>query len=613
MSSFISARSCRYHNAGYCWRGSTCGFYHSEPMNTSNRQTIHHLPIKPPPLPPIEDHDDKSLEIPIASTSTSKASNKSKQSKDLPERNPDETCGICLDYPQTYYGLLSSCSHVFCLPCIRNWRTHKGKSSDQVSMGILRRCPLCRIESAYLVQSVTFYPNGSKEKDLIVKSTREKWSEKTCRNFSRFGNCCFGKECFYKHVNYDGQIVELPHTHQEWLNTRSEPDFPGLSLVQRATGNGLEPMHMLARLLTNQPSVRDYLVRVTGSTVEEVDLLLRRFVSDQPLERPILFGHRTSRVAGERDTDQREGQDASIQNPMSHEAIIAHTVEQIDVIQSGAGQSSDGETRSADTNVRDSNQHIDPRITSDVEPRSELESVRSEEVHQNLAGREVQYNTALREVASENCDDILDQRPTPGPSVPIENTNNVERDQISSSDSIESTREPSTHGMVLTTDLNDDTVPLDIPQTTSEPSNRATVIPSNEPSTSTQLEATITQVPTTTQSDASTTPQAQSSPQANSTTTPPTTGASTNSSTNLIPPVNQPTSQSLGNEESSSIPLSQNVAPLARAILGPNLQRVADEVERQIMELVMDFLSLDESVELGRLATGWMRGIIGSN
>ncbi|EGG10785.1 uncharacterized protein MELLADRAFT_115435 [Melampsora larici-populina 98AG31] len=611
MSSFVSARPCRYYKAGYCWRGSSCGFHHSELTNTSIRHTPHDLPSKPPHLPPILDDEHENPETPIASTSTSKPVDKSNKPSELPEKDPDETCGICLDYPETYYGLLCSCSHVFCLPCIRNWRTQRGKSSDQVSMGILRRCPLCRIESTYLVQSPKFYPNGSKQKDLIVKATREKWAEKPCKNFNRFGNCSFGKECFYKHVNFDGQIVELPHTHQEWLSTRAEPDFPGTSLVQRATGNGLEPMHMLARLLTNQPTVRDYLVRVTGSTVEEVDLLLQRFASGQRLERPIVFGHRGSRVARETETGQREGQDASVQNSVSQEPVIATDAEQSDAIQSGVGRSSDGETRLADTHAREANEHIDPRITSDVELRSGHELIVNNEVPQNVAVREVE----ITEVASENCDGVVDQLPTPGPSALVGGTHNGERDQISSSSSVESTGEPTTHGVIPTAELNDELV---IPQTTSEPTNRVTLTPSIEPSTSsTQPEQTAVQVSTTTQSDSTTSTQPQLGSQPNPTNPPPEAQSTTNPSTDPIPPPipipdpTQPTSTT-SNEE-TSISLSQNVAPLARAILGPDLQRVADEVERHIMELVSDFLSLDESVEVSRLATRWLRGIIGLN
>lgn len=621
MTSFISARPCRYHKAGYCWRGSSCGFSHSELTNTTTRHTPHHLPIKPPHLPPILNDDLENLETPIASTSAStlkpldksNKSDKANKSADLPEKHPDETCGICLDYPEAYYGLLSSCSHVFCLPCIRNWRTPKGKSSDQVSMGILRRCPLCRIESAYLVQSSKFYPNGSKEKELIVKATREKWAEKPCKNFNRFGNCSFGKECFYKHVNYDGQIVELPHTHQEWLTTRAEPEFPGTSLVQRATGNGLEPMHMLARLLTNQPTVRDYLVRVTGSTVEEVDLLLQRFASGQPLERPIVFGHRTSRVARERETDQGVGQDASVQTSVSLEPVIASNAEQNDTIQSGADLSGTVETRSADTHVRETNQHIDPRITSDGEARSGHDLHLADEVHQNVAGREVEIDATFREVASENCDDIVEQPPLPGPSAAVRATNNGERDQVSSSNSNGSTQEPISQGWIPATELNDGTTPLAIPHTTSGSSSQATVIPSIEPSTSTQLEQTTSQVPSTTQSDPTASTQGPTSTEPNPTNLTPEAQPST--STDPIQPPNpiQPTPQTTNNEESFSISLSQNVAPLARAILGPDLQRVADEVERQIMELVLDFLSIDESVEVSRLATGWLRGMIGLN
>lgn len=55
--------------------------------------------------------------------------------------------------------------------------------------------------------------------------------------------------------------------------------------------------------------------------------------------------------------------------------------------------------------------------------------------------------------------------------------------------------------------------------------------------------------------------------------------------------------------------VTQTVGPLARAILGPNLIRVAEQVEGHISHLLRDVVSIEEAEEIGRLATRWLRGL----
>ena len=47
-------------------------------------------------------------------------------------RSADKTCGICMEVVveklppnERRFGILSNCSHVFCLSCIRKWRAAK--------------------------------------------------------------------------------------------------------------------------------------------------------------------------------------------------------------------------------------------------------------------------------------------------------------------------------------------------------------------------------------------------------------------------------------------------------------------------------------------------------
>jgi hypothetical protein len=45
------------------------------------------------------------------------------------------------------FGLLENCAHSFCLSCIREWRA----SADAVRTEAVRACPICRVESHFVV------------------------------------------------------------------------------------------------------------------------------------------------------------------------------------------------------------------------------------------------------------------------------------------------------------------------------------------------------------------------------------------------------------------------------------------------------------------------------
>ncbi|KAF8892096.1 hypothetical protein BD779DRAFT_1510830 [Infundibulicybe gibba] len=150
LTPYDKAKTCRYYAAGFCTRGNKCWFLHVSPDPAARR-----------------------------------------------------SCSICFEKPPTY-GLLSNCSHVFCIDCIRQWRDPKGKTGDV-------KCPMCRIPSKYIIPSARFYPEGTEEKLLIEKKYRESTAKIKCRYFEQSKRdssspvlCPFGKDCFYKHINSDG-------------------------------------------------------------------------------------------------------------------------------------------------------------------------------------------------------------------------------------------------------------------------------------------------------------------------------------------------------------------------------------------------------------------------
>ena len=84
-------------------------------------------------------------------------------------KSVNKTCSICLDIVLDkstrrlrQFGLLSNCSHVFCLDCIRTWRSSSAENK--------RTCPECRIKSDYYVASPYFYDGKDVEKKWLLQA-----------------------------------------------------------------------------------------------------------------------------------------------------------------------------------------------------------------------------------------------------------------------------------------------------------------------------------------------------------------------------------------------------------------------------------------------------------
>ncbi|ESO03033.1 hypothetical protein HELRODRAFT_185662 [Helobdella robusta] len=119
-----------------------------------------------------------------------------------------QVCGICLEVvwhkkptSRQRFGVLSGCDHVFCLECIRKWRTQQGVHDD------VRLCPQCRVRTDFVIPSHYWYENKEDKQDLI-NAYKTSLSKKPCRYFVRDGFCPFTKNCFYSHVGEDGRAGE---------------------------------------------------------------------------------------------------------------------------------------------------------------------------------------------------------------------------------------------------------------------------------------------------------------------------------------------------------------------------------------------------------------------
>lgn len=124
-------------------------------------------------------------------------------------RSKEKTCGICLDVildkKRARFGLLDNCDHVFCLECIRTWR-----SSQNFESKMVKACPECRTKS-YFITPANYWPKDKQDKEDLIRAHKEKLKTIECRNFQRGeGTCSFGSKCFYLHLDKEGNVVELP-------------------------------------------------------------------------------------------------------------------------------------------------------------------------------------------------------------------------------------------------------------------------------------------------------------------------------------------------------------------------------------------------------------------
>ncbi|XP_056280426.1 probable E3 ubiquitin-protein ligase makorin-1 isoform X2 [Pseudoliparis swirei] len=152
---------CPYAAVGECRYGINCAYLHGNVCDLCGLQVLHptdnaqhsaHTKVC------IEAHE-KDMEISFAI-----------------QRSKDMMCGVCMEVvfekanpSERRFGILSNCSHCYCLKCIRKWRT------------------------------------------------------KACRYFDEGrGTCPFGSNCFYKHVFPDGRLEDTqPQRRQTGSNSRN--------------------------------------------------------------------------------------------------------------------------------------------------------------------------------------------------------------------------------------------------------------------------------------------------------------------------------------------------------------------------------------------------------
>lgn len=128
-----------------------------------------------------------------------------------------------------------SCSHPFCLACIRSWRQGKEKDPGLIASGVTKACPACRQSSLYITPSSAFHSSGP-GKDAVIQRYKDVMAKKPCRHFeasketSRGPWCPFGDECHYRHALTAGDDryifgAGFQEMKRRWMQERSNRIF----------------------------------------------------------------------------------------------------------------------------------------------------------------------------------------------------------------------------------------------------------------------------------------------------------------------------------------------------------------------------------------------------
>jgi len=173
---------------------------------------------------------------------------------DILDRSTKAECGICFEVvmdKNRRFGLMPGCDHPFCLECILAWRA-KGKDMDNPSE-LAKSCPTCRRESLFVIPSVIFCTGQLKDK--MSEQYKGSLRSTRCKYFSNKGNCPFGKDCFYAHINPDGTTADSSKMQNVVTTNRSKKGYyrDASSVLFVDLAEGMDLIDTLSRLAHMQP------------------------------------------------------------------------------------------------------------------------------------------------------------------------------------------------------------------------------------------------------------------------------------------------------------------------------------------------------------------------
>ncbi|KAG1681080.1 E3 ubiquitin-protein ligase makorin-1 [Nymphon striatum] len=188
---------CPYHLLDACRYGDQCTDIHGEVCDLCGKQCLH-----PTDLEQRKKHTEECV----------KEHERDMELSFAVQRSQDKCCGICMDtifekesQTDRRFGILENCNHVFCLTCIRKWR-----SAKQFENKIVRACPECRVCSDFITPS-KYWVEAEEDKKKLISEYKMALSTKHCKYFQQGqGECPFAGNCFYLHAYPDGRKAELP-------------------------------------------------------------------------------------------------------------------------------------------------------------------------------------------------------------------------------------------------------------------------------------------------------------------------------------------------------------------------------------------------------------------
>ncbi|NP_001072050.1 probable E3 ubiquitin-protein ligase makorin-1 [Takifugu rubripes] len=200
---------CPYAAVGECRYGVNCAYLHGDVCDMCGLQVLH-----PTDSSQRSEHTKACIE----------AHEKDMEISFAIQRSKDMMCGVCMEVvfekanpSERRFGILSNCSHCYCLKCIRKWR-----SAKQFESKIIKSCPECRITSNFVIPS-EYWVEDKEDKQKLIQKYKDGMGRKPCRYFDEGrGICPFGANCFYKHAFPDGRLEEAqPQRRQTGSSSRN--------------------------------------------------------------------------------------------------------------------------------------------------------------------------------------------------------------------------------------------------------------------------------------------------------------------------------------------------------------------------------------------------------
>ncbi|XP_053809356.1 E3 ubiquitin-protein ligase makorin-2 isoform X1 [Vidua chalybeata] len=199
---------CPYAAAGTCHFGERCLYLHGELCEICGLQVLH----------PFDQEQRKAHEMMCMATFEHDM-----ETAFAIQASQDKVCSICMEVvyekpsaSERRFGILSNCTHTYCLSCIRQWRCAK-----QFENPIIKSCPECRVISEFVIPSV-YWVEEQEKKNELIEAFKQGVGKKPCKYFEQGkGTCPFGGKCLYLHAYPDG--------------TRAEPEKPRKQLSSEGT------------------------------------------------------------------------------------------------------------------------------------------------------------------------------------------------------------------------------------------------------------------------------------------------------------------------------------------------------------------------------------------